>query len=687
VNQPQYVLGIDIGGTFTDVIAVEVESGRLSVAKVPTEPRSLISGIVDGVEALGLGLETVSRIVHGSTICTNALIEGKQARTGFIGTRGFSDEFDIQRMVRRWTKVPRAAIYDLHQTKPPPFVPRNLRREVDERTIHTGEIVERLDLQQLGEVAAALVADGAKAVAVCFLWSPVNPSNEREAKERLNELDPGGFVSISSEVAPVVREYERMVTTAVNASLLPVFGDYLQSIDERLREHGFRGQLLMMQSHGGVTGPETLRELPVLTLRGGPVGGAVAASSLARKLDRPRVISCDIGGTSCDTALILDFEVPVTDGTEVDFYPVRMPTADIRCIGAGGGSIGFLDAGGALCVGPASAGSSPGPACYRRGGTLPTLTDANLVLGRIGAGRLSAGTELSLVNARNSLEGLAAALGMSVERVADGIITVAVANMADSIRLQTIERGHDPRELTLVAFGGAGPLHATLLAEACAIREVVIPVAPGVFSSLGMVVADHAHYTRSSCLLPLEQADGADLERRFVELEQAAHQQLVRDVGEAPAVFRRSAAMRYLLQEWELPVDLPSGPIDDRGLEEMRRRFHATHQARYGFAREDKPVELVTLLVEAAVTASPVAYGASEPRRATATQAPTAMRLVTVDPGERSTEIPVYSREQLRAGDRLRGPFVVTEQTATVYVQPGWRAVVDVTGSLVANAE
>jgi N-methylhydantoinase A len=625
--------------------------------------------------------------VHGSTTCTNALIEGKQARTGFIGTRGFSDEFDIQRMVRRWTKTPRAAIYDLHQTKPPPFVPRSLRREVDERTVYSGEIVEPLNVEQLDEMAAELVADGAEAVAVCFLWSPVNPSNERQAKERLDELVPNGFVSISSDVAPVIREYERMVTTAVNASLLPVLGDYLQSIDQRLRDHGFRGQLLLMQSHGGVTGPAPLRELPVLTLRGGPVGGAVAASFLARQLDRRRVISCDIGGTSCDTALILDFEVPIMDGTEVGFYPVRMPTADIRCIGAGGGSIAYLDAGGALCVGPESAGSAPGPACYRRGGTLPTITDANVVLGRIGADSLAAGIEISLEDARKSLEGLASALEMSIEHVADGIITVAVANMADSIRLQTIDRGHDPRELTLIAFGGAGPLHATLLAEACSIREVVIPVAPGVFSSLGMVVADHGHYTRSSCLVSLEQADASDLERRFVELEREAHGQLARDIGEAPAAFRRSAAMRYVLQEWELPVDLPDGPMNHQRLGEIRDRFHAAHQARYGFARADKPVELVTLLVEAAVPAPPVAYGERTTGRDTANQARVAMRLVSVDPSRPTTTVRAYEREHLRPGDRLRGPFIATERTSTVYVQPGWEAVVDVAGNLVARAE
>ena len=684
MNDPRYVLGIDIGGTFTDVLAVDAGTGRLSVAKVPTQPANLVAGIVAGVEALGLRLEDVSRIVHGSTTCTNALIEGKQARTGFIGTRGFSDEFDIQRMVRRWTSTPRAAVYDLHQTKPPAFVARSLRREVDERTTFLGEIVEPLDVTQLDGVAAELLANGAESVAVCFLWSPANPSHERQAKEHLCEIVPHGLVSISSEVAPVIREYERMVTTAVNASLLPVLGEYLRDIDEHLREQGFRGQLLLMQSHGGVSGPDALRNLPVLTLRGGPVGGAVASSFLARKLDRRRVISCDIGGTSCDTALVLDFEVPVTDGTEVNFYPVRMPTADIRCIGAGGGSIASIDLGGALRVGPESAGSSPGPACYGRGGTLPTLTDANLVLGRIGADSLAAGIGLSVEKARKSLEELASAFGMSVEQVAAGIVAVAVANMADSIRLQTIDRGHDPRDLTLIAFGGAGPLHGTLLGEACSIRDVVIPVAPGVFSSLGMIVAGHGHYARSSYLVSLDEAVASDLERRFVELETAAERELARDTGVMPAAFRRSAAMRYVLQEWELPVDLPGGSIDQHALGEIRDRFHAAHMARYGFSREDKPVEFVTLLVEAVVAAPPVVYGTSVSGH---DPAPATMRLVTIDPGEPAREIPVYERERLRTGVRLHGPFIATEGTSTVYVQPGWEAVVDLEGNLIASPE
>ena len=683
--ESHYVLGIDIGGTFTDVLAVDLQTGALTAAKVPTEPADLVEGITAGVSALDLELSQVTRIVHGSTTCTNALIEGKQARTGFIGTKGFSDEFDIQRMVRRWAQTPRAAIYDLHQPKPSPFVPRSLRREVTERTLHTGAIEEPLDLYELEAATQELIEEGIEALAICFLWSPVNARHEELAKDQVARVVPNGYVSISTEVAPVVREYERMVTTAVNASLLPVLGDYLRSVDQSLRARGFIGHLLLMQSHGGVSGPDRLRDRPVLTLRGGPVGGAVAAAFLARTIGRPQVISCDIGGTSCDTALILDFEVPIADETEVDYYPVKIPTADIRCIGAGGGSIARLDAGGAIRVGPESAGAVPGPACYGRGGREPTLTDANVVLGRIRASALTSGVELSANAARESMAPLAEWLDLSIEAVAHGIVTIAVANMADSIRLQTIARGHDPRELSLIAFGGAGPLHATLLAEACSIPEVLIPVTPGVFSSLGMLVADHGHHATASYLVALDEVESSDLEHRLRQLEDEASRQLSLDVGVVPSSVRRSAQMRYVLQEWEVPVELPTGNLDEEGLGEVRTRFLEAHKARYGFARQDRAIEFVTLAVNAVHAGPALSYGVTE-TSIEDTDGASGVQSLIIDPALSAVEVPVYRRDALRIGQTVAGPLVIVEPTSTTYVQPGWRASTDGYGNLIARA-
>src|SRR5438270_6546637 len=460
-SKSRYILGIDIGGTFTDVIALDVETGHALSAKTPTTPGRFVAGVTNSIKALGISLHQVGQIIHGSTTCTNALIERKHAKTGFIGTKGFSDEFDIQRMIRRWSKTSWSAIYDLHQKKPPPFVCRHLRRELDERVAYPGIVVKELDLDEVRCKVKELIEAGASSLAVCLLWSTVNSTHERRVKALIDSEFKDVYVSISSEVAPVVREYERMVTTAVNASLMPVMTDYLATVEDELNAMGFRGSLLLMQSHGGVAAPKVLKERPILTLRGGPVAGVVATNILGKSLGKKRLISCDIGGTSCETSIILDHAITFTVEIEVVNFMVKITLADIRCIGAGGGSIAYVDAGGALRVGPESAGASPGPACYGSG-TQPTLTDANLVLGRLSADEFCGGKiKLDVDAARSSLESLSLYLGCDVTTAAEGIVRVAVANMAESIRLQTIDRGHDPRDFSPVGFGGGGPLHAS----------------------------------------------------------------------------------------------------------------------------------------------------------------------------------------------------------------------------------
>jgi N-methylhydantoinase A len=678
------VVGVDIGGTFTDVIALDPERGTLRTVKAPTSPDALVDGISSGVAALELEWGPLPRLVHGTTICTNALIERSHARTGFIGTRGFTDEFDIQRMARRWAATPQAAVYDFHQRKPDPFIPRHLRREVAERVVHPGAILKALDDEELLARASELIERGVQAVAVCFLWSSANPANEERAKEVLERGFPGLPISISAEVAPVVREYERMVTTAVNASLLPLLSHYLATVESELAALGFQGELMLMQSNGGIVEPDALVPRPVLTLRSGPVGGAVAAARLSRALGRRAVVACDIGGTSCDTTVILDHEIPVTDRAEVDYHPVVVPTADIRCIGAGGGSIAHVDSGGALRVGPGSAGARPGPACYERGGTLPTLTDANLVLGRLAEDTLRhAGIALSQRAARESMVELAAAIGRGIEATAEAIVAVAVANMAESVRLQTVDRGHDPREMTLVAFGGAGPLHATLLAQACAIGEVAIPRDPGVFSALGMVLADRVVSVQASLLGLLDELDPDEVCRRYGALERQARAMLSSELGDPAVRIARSAAMRYELQEWELRVRLPDLRFDPGTTGAMSEAFHVAHHARYGFSRPDKPVELVTLYLDAVVDApdvwdaAPVTGGAD---------ALAERRAVWTGGGEAAGDVPVYDRARLAEGAELPGPCIVEEPTATTYVHPGWVATVDAAGTLIATA-
>jgi len=686
-SKARYILGIDIGGTFTDVIALNLESGHLISAKTPTTPGHFVTGLTNSIRALGIQLDEVEHIIHGSTICTNALIERKHAKTGFLGTKGFSDEFDIQRMIRRWSKTSWSAIYDIHQNKPAPFVPRHLRREVDERIAYPGVVVKALDVDEVRRKTHELVEQGASALAVCLLWCTVNSSHERQIKSLISEEFKGLYVCISSEAAPVVREYERMVTTAVNASLMPVLTNYLATVKEELTALGLRGNLLLMQSHGGVADPDVLRERPILTLRGGPVAGVVATNNLGKALEKKRLISCDIGGTSCDTAIILDHSIPVTDETEVDYYPVKIPTADIRCIGAGGGSIAYLDAGRALRVGPESAGASPGPACYGIG-TQPTLTDANLVLGRLSSDEFCGGKiQLDAAAARSSIEPLAREMGCDVVTAAAGIVRVAVANMAESIRLQTVDRGHDPREFTLVGFGGGGPLHASLVAEASSIPEVIIPLQPGVFSTLGMVGANLGYRSQKGFLRPLDKVNAGELEGNFREMQSEGAAILAGKAANRPDIcFSRSAAMRYVLQEWEVQVPINLTMIDASGLDAIKTAFHAAHRARYGFAREEKPVEFVTLYVDCSLPSPSLRHQRPVRGDRDPSGSLKGTRKVYVDDKTGFLELPIYDRERLEAEDVLSCPCLIEELTSTTFVQKNWTVIVDSMGNLIAHS-
>ena len=687
MSHSPYVLGIDIGGSFTDSIALNTTTGEIRTAKASTTHGRFIEGIERSVEALGIELSNVARIVHGSTICTNALIEGKYARTGFIGTKGFSDEFDIQRMVRRWGRTAWSSIYDLHQKKPAAFIPRHLRREVDERVVYPGTVIKDLDLEQAKQVTDELITNEVEAIAICLLWSTVFPEHEQQVKAAIEAAYPSLYVCTSTEVAPVVREYERMVTTAVNASLMPLMKDYLVNVEKELRTQGFRGVLYLMQSHGGIALPAVLKEKPILTLRSGPVAGVVATNQLGRILKRRRVISCDIGGTSTDTALILNNEIAVTDETDVNYLPIKTPTVDVECIGAGGGSLAYIDSGGALRVGPDSAGASPGPACYGAGGKQPTLTDANLLLGRLSDQQFCGGRmHLIRSEAEKSMTEIAHAFGWSAETVASAINRIAIANIAESIRLQTIDRGFDPREFSLVAFGGAGPLHATLIAEACSIAEVIIPREPGVFSTVGMVAADLAYYDQVAYLTPLLEVRAPDLTEKFHSLEKIGAEMLLKSSSDKQNIrFIRTASMRYTLQEWEIRVSIPGGTFDSSKLQEIERRFHTAHRRRYGFAREDRPTEFVTLFVDSILIApSPrrrQRFVKNKKRQSRPVEAST--RSVFIDEKRGWVKAPVYDRRRLQAGDILRGPFVIEEPTSTTFVQPGWNGTQDLSGSIV----
>ena len=667
---------------------LDSRTGKIVSGKAPTTPSNFAEGVISCIKALNIDLNEVTRIIHGTTICTNALIERKEAKTGFIGTKGFSDEFDIQRMARRWGKTSWSSIYDLQQNKPAPFVPRFLRMEVDERVVYPGKIVKELNESEAKEIVKKLKEEGVKTIAVCFLWSFTNPENEIRLKKIINEMYPEIYACISSDIVPTFREYERMVTTAINASLMPIISDYLSNVEKELGKLKFTGTLLLMQSHGGVAYPSVVKDRPIYTLRGGPVAGVVAANYLGKAIQRKNLISYDMGGTSCDVCLILDNNIPVSDETEVEYYPVKVPTADISCIGAGGGSIAYIDCAGALRVGPESAGASPGPACYGQGGTQPTVTDANLVLGRIDPDYFCGGKfKLNKELARQSMQKIAGAFGWDILEAANAIIRISIANMADLVRLRTIDRGYDPRDFSLVAFGGAGPLHATLLAEATAIPEVIIPVAPGAFSALGMVVSELSYYDRASYLTPVTGVTPEEINKEYEKLEKHGSYMLRRsNVKEKDMIFIRSADMRYSLEEWEVRVPIPSGEIDASKLEQIKRDFHMAYRARYTYAREEEPIELVTLYLASIGVAPPFKpekrpVGTKDPSKAEK-----ARREVFIDEKIGTLEITVYERGRLMAGNVVNGPAIIEEPISTAFIQPNWKGTMDEMGNIIIRA-
>ncbi|MGC9050536.1 hydantoinase/oxoprolinase family protein [Pyrobaculum sp.] len=643
------IVAVDVGGTFTDFVAVD-EEGRLLAYKILSTPRKPEQAVVDGLSRL----PKVEEVLHASTIGTNALL-GQMGlelpKVALFTTRGFRDVIEIGRQNR-----PR--LYDLYFDKPRPIVPRELRFEVDERTLADGTVLKEVDPGEVEQYAKKAVESGVVSVAVSFLHSYINPSNEARAGEVLRRFFR--YVSLSSEVAPEPREYERTSTAVVNAALMPLVGRYLEELGRYAESRG--GRLYVMSSSGGlVTAGEAARK-PVHLIESGPAGGVVAAAEFAKILGLPRVISFDMGGTTAKAGTVVNSEPSITTEYEVggeahhgrlvkgSGYPVRFPFIDLAEVSAGGGTIIWRDEGGALRVGPVSAGAEPGPVCYGRGGAEPTITDANVVLGRV-AQLLGGEMKLDADAAYKSFR----RLGDPVE-VAWSAVQLANLEMARAVRLVTVERGLDPSEFALFAFGGAGPQHAAELAEELGVKTVVIPPEPGVFTALGMLFADSKFEARASY--------PKDLEEAYRRLEES-----LSPVG--PTYYVRLADVRYQGQGWELvvPVGRPAS------LEEVRRAFEEKHLATYGF-KLDRPIEVVTVRVFAVVARKrprlrePEATG--EPR-------PTYRRVYF---GE-WVETPVYKREELPRGFKAEGPAVIEERHSATVVPPRWRVEVGPLGSLV----
>jgi N-methylhydantoinase A len=677
-------IGIDVGGTFTDIVLVDDRSGQVHYTKVLTTHHDLAEGVVGGIDKIlhqvGAAFGDVDYLVHGTTIGTNALIERKGARTGLITTEGFRDVLEIARIER-----PDAGLYDMNVDLPAPLVPRALRLEVAERVSADGRVVRPFDEASARHAAAALKAAGVEAVAVAFLFSFRNPDHEQRMRAILQEVFPQASVSLSSEIAPEFREFERTSTTVINAYLQPVVDRYLDNLEGRLKARYGAIHLRILQASGGAITVEAARGHAVNLVNSGPAGGAQAAALVGRLTGDRQLISVDMGGTSFDIGLIDGGEARVTSEGEFEGYPVKIPVLDVHAIGAGGGSIAWLDVGGALNVGPMSARSQPGPACYDLGGEKPTVTDANLVLGRLNPAYFLGGEmQLHPDLARRAIErDIARPLGLSVEEAASGIIRVVNANMVRGISVNSIEKGYDVREFSLVPFGGAGPLHAVELAQDLGMRRVIVPPYPGTFSALGLLVADTRYdYVRTLAKTAAAVAPD-DLLYRYEDMEILGRAQLERDgVASDRVEVAWSADLRYEGQSYELnvPVAHTNGHLSDEDIAETVRRFHALHQKVYAYGSAGEAVEFVNLRLAAYGRVTPLQWAVDSGQWA----GDASQRQVYFQ-GQRSVGTAVYRREALGPRQVIAGPCLVEEIASTTVIPPGAQGEVDPYGNIVVT--
>jgi len=692
-----YRVGVDIGGTFTDIVLLGSD-GTIHTKKIASSVGNYAQAIVDGLSEVfretGLAGGAIEEIRHGTTVASNAILEHKGARVGLITTKGFRDVLEI-----RTLRMPK--LYDLTWTKPAPLVERYLRKVVDERIDHRGHIDRALSATDAERAVAALLAEKVEAIAICLLNSFANPVHEAMLRDIVARKAPDLPLSVSFEVLPEIKEYERTSTTVINAYVMPIVATYLRALRRGLDGAGIAARLLLMQSNGGLTTDGAAAERPMNIIESGPAGGVVGAQALARAKDLKKIITFDMGGTTAKASMVEDGEIARAQEYAVGAgimigsrlltgagYTLKVPAIDLAEVGAGGGSHVWIDAGGALQAGPESAGAAPGPVCYDRGGTIPTITDANVVLGYINPGHLIGGAlKLNADKARSAFaDKIAKPLGMPVERAAYGAHLIAASNMIRAIKAVSTERGRDPREFALFAFGGNGPLFAAGMAAALGIGRIVVPPSAGLFSSFGLLYADVEHHYARTFRRLLRQADLAEIGEAWDAMARQAGDQLaVEGFSGARARLKRSAALHYKGQSYELTVPVPDGPIDDRMVAHLEEAFGQEHERTYGHrAGADEPVELVAIQL----VGSGLRDGGGVPQQVRSSRpepAAQASRLGYFGDPHGWLETPVVSRADLAAG-RI-GPLIVEEYDATCVVPPGARAERDSAGNIVITLD
>jgi len=677
-----YRLAVDVGGTFTDLAIYNVDTGALEFAKTPSTPADQTEGVIRGVrelaERLDVSLSDISFFLHGTTVATNTLLQRKGVRTALVVTAGFRDVLQIGRQER-------PHLYDWRLRRPEPLVPRHLRFEVEERVLYTGEVLTALEDRSLADIVDTVAAAEVDAVAVCLLHSYANPAHERAVGDALKQALPAVAVSLSHEILPEFKEYERMSTTVINAYVQPIMARYLSGLERAIAGEGIASEVYIMQSNGGTRGVRAAIERPVHTILSGPAAGVIGSVALATAAGEMNTISVDMGGTSFDVCLSYEGEIRRSQESEIERLPIKVPMVDIHTLGAGGGSIAWIDPGGAMRVGPQSAGADPGPVSYGRGGREPTVTDANLVLGRLDPqGFLGGGMALDVGLALDAIwEQLAAPLGITLEEAAEGIIRVVNAGMLGGIRVVSVTKGYDPREFTLVAFGGAGPLHASELADELDIPRVLVPVAPGVTSAMGLLMSDLRHDFVHTVLSRGDQINPGRLNSDYAEMEVEAMDQMRREgVDRDGVTLMRMADIRYLGQGYELEVPVAAGALIDTDLVETYERFHEAHRQVYGFASLDSPLEVVNLRVTALAR---MPRPSMEPATLNGATSPRGAHLGERQVYFRGSFVPtaIYSRDRLTPGDVIAGPAIVQQLDSTTVVWPEHTARVDAYHNLV----
>ncbi|UCF99596.1 MAG: hydantoinase/oxoprolinase family protein [Spirochaetaceae bacterium] len=671
----------DIGGTFTDLVYLDEATGETGACKTSTTPADYSQGVLQTIKKAGFEVPDTRYFIHGTTVVINAITERKGAKTGLITTCGFRDVLEI-------TRANRPDIYNMYYTKPKPFVPRRYRLEVRERMNCRGEELLPLDEEDVKRAVAYFIKEDIESIAVCFLHSYANPSHEQKCGEIIRRTAPGIPVTLSFEITQEWREYERTNTVVLNSYVLTKTGAYLDNLEKKLSEMGMDRVCYIMQSNGGTVTFDRGRIAPIHLVESGPAGGVIGATALGKAIAEADVISFDVGGTTAKASLVVGGNPRISTDYKIEWrrdfagYPILAPTIDIVEIGSGGGSLAWVDGGGALRVGPESAGADPGPACYGRGGNSPTVTDANVVAGRINPAYFLGGEiPLHVGLAKKAIKPIAAAYRISIEEAAMGIIRLADSSMVNALKLVSVRRGHDPRDFTLVAFGGGGAMHAGSLIRELKVKKAVVPTNPAVFSAWGMLVTDLRQDFIKTLIVRTDQVEAGVIEKLFSDMEEKAMSGMVEQaIAEDRVLFQRYADMRYWGQEHTVKVPVGLGFFDERVLRKTREKFHQLHEQAYSF-RLDSPIEIVNChLISFGISPKPQLSTVSGPALKL-DEAVKGRRLVNFDELGFHDSL-VYERDLLPVGRPLEGPLVIEEPASTTVVFPDQRVVRDSYGSL-----